>query len=128
MRITNSFGTLVYEQTTKVRPGDRTWWSLKKREKSCQIIDVAIPDDSRVRVKEDEKVEKYQDLAREVGRMWGGEGKGCTNGDWSSGNSTTKAESQSESNRTGRNLTYTEISTVGKNTEECVRDVKLEMR
>ena len=24
-----------------------------------------------MRVKEDEKVEKYQDLAREVGKMWG---------------------------------------------------------
>ena len=76
---------------------------VDKREKSCQIIDVAIPDDSRVREKEDEKVEKYQDLTREVGRMW------------SSGNSTT------ESTRNGHiNLTYTEISTVG--------DAKLEMR
>ena len=44
---------------------------IDKREKSCQIIDVAIPDDSRVPQKQDEKVEKYQDLAREVGRMWG---------------------------------------------------------
>ena len=37
----------------------------KRDENSCQIIDVAIPEDERVRVKEDEKVEKYQDLARE---------------------------------------------------------------
>jgi len=37
-----------------------------KRDKSCQIIDVAIPEDGRVREREDEKVEKYQDLAREV--------------------------------------------------------------
>ena len=59
------------------------------------------------------------------------EGKAYTSGDWSSGNSTTKAESQSESTRRGHiNLTYTEISTVevGKNTEEGVRDAKLEMR
>ena len=39
---------------------------IEKRDKSCQIIDVAIPEDNRVREKEDEKVEKYQDLAREV--------------------------------------------------------------
>ena len=32
-------------------------------DKSCQIIDVAIPKDNGVREKEDEKVEKYQDLA-----------------------------------------------------------------
>ena len=44
---------------------------IDKRDKSCQIIDVAIPEHNRVREKEDEKVEKYQDLAREVQKMWG---------------------------------------------------------
>ena len=44
---------------------------IDKRDKSCQIIDVAIPEDNRVRKKEDEKVEKCQDLAREVRKMWG---------------------------------------------------------
>ena len=39
---------------------------IDKRDKSCQIIDVTIPEDTGVREKEDEKVEKYQDLAREV--------------------------------------------------------------
>ena len=38
---------------------------------SCQIIDVAIPEDGRVREKEEEKIEKYQDLTKEVRRMWG---------------------------------------------------------
>ena len=37
---------------------------IDKRDKSCQIIDVAIPEDGRVREKEDEKVEKYQDRHR----------------------------------------------------------------
>ena len=61
----------------------------------------------------------------------GGEGKGCTSGDWSFRNSTTKAESRSERTMSGHiNLTYTEISTagVGKNTEEGVRDARLAMR
>ena len=44
---------------------------IDKSEKNCQIIDVAIPEDGRVRAKEDEKVEKYQDLSREVRKMWG---------------------------------------------------------
>ena len=44
---------------------------IDKSEKNCQIIDVAIPEDGRVRAKEDEKVEKYQDLARKVRKMWG---------------------------------------------------------
>ena len=32
---------------------------------------MAIPDDRRVRAKKEEKVEKYQDLAREIRIMWG---------------------------------------------------------
>ena len=41
------------------------------RGKSSQIIDVAILEDGRVREKKDEKVEKYQNLAREVRKMSG---------------------------------------------------------
>ena len=44
---------------------------IGKSEKNCQIIDVAIPEDGRVRTKEDEKVEIYQDLVRKVRKMWG---------------------------------------------------------
>ena len=34
------------------------------------IIDIAVPGDARVEDKEKEKVEKYQDLARELRRLW----------------------------------------------------------
>ena len=43
---------------------------VDKSKKSCHIIDVAIPEDSGVKEKEAEKVEKYQNLARELRRMW----------------------------------------------------------
>ena len=43
---------------------------VDKSKKSCHIIDVAIPEDSGVKEKEFEKVEKYQNLARELRRMW----------------------------------------------------------
>ena len=43
---------------------------VDKSEKRCQIIDVAIPEDSGVKEKEDEKTEKYQNLARELRRLW----------------------------------------------------------
>ena len=43
---------------------------VDKSEKRCQIIDVAIPEDSGVKEKEDEKIEKYQNLARELRRIW----------------------------------------------------------
>ena len=39
--------------------------------KECKIIDVAVPWDSRVRTEEQEKIEKYGDLKREVATMWG---------------------------------------------------------
>ena len=43
---------------------------IDKKEKSCQIIDIAVPGDLRVYVKEREKVENYGDLKREVARLW----------------------------------------------------------
>ena len=44
---------------------------IDKKEKVCIIVDIAVPADRRVEEKEQEKVEKYQDLRRETGRMWG---------------------------------------------------------
>ena len=38
--------------------------------KSCVIIDVAIPGDCRIREKEIKKIEKYQNLKRELKRLW----------------------------------------------------------
>ena len=43
---------------------------VDKSKNSCHIIDVAIPEDSGVKEKEAEKVGKYQNLARELRRMW----------------------------------------------------------
>ena len=49
--------------------------SFTDKKKNFRITDVAIPDDGGVGAKEDEKVEKYQDLAREI-QKWGDEDKG----------------------------------------------------
>ena len=35
-----------------------------------QIIDVAVPGDARVEQKEKEKIDKYQDLAKELRKLW----------------------------------------------------------
>ena len=43
---------------------------VDKSKKSCHIIDVAIPEDSGVKEKDFEKAEKYQNLARELRRIW----------------------------------------------------------
>ena len=37
---------------------------------SCVIIDVALPGDCRIREKEIEKIEKYQNLKKELKRLW----------------------------------------------------------
>ena len=38
--------------------------------KPCVMIDVAIPGDCRIRKKKIEKIEKYQNLKRELKRLW----------------------------------------------------------
>ncbi|XP_063956582.1 uncharacterized protein LOC135154374 [Lytechinus pictus] len=43
---------------------------LKKKEKECVIIDIAIPGDCRAWRKEEEKIQKYNDLAWELRRVW----------------------------------------------------------
>ena len=43
---------------------------MDKKAKSCVIINVAIPGDCRIHVKEIEKMEKYQNLKRELKRFW----------------------------------------------------------
>ena len=43
---------------------------LNKNEGSCAIIDIAIPRDIRVSKKEKEKFDRYQELKREIKRMW----------------------------------------------------------
>lgn len=43
---------------------------INKKTKECQIIDIAIPSDTRVEKKEEEKIGKYQELAFELGRLW----------------------------------------------------------
>ena len=42
---------------------------VDKKERSCKIIDFAVPGDSRIE-KEKDKIEKYQDLGRELQKIW----------------------------------------------------------
>ena len=43
---------------------------IDKKERKEIIIDIAVPADVRVGEKEREKMEKYHDLKREIGRLW----------------------------------------------------------
>ena len=81
-----------------VWPPDKTWLKIEKRQKYCGIwacktdhviqakrtdivlkdkeldhpwlIDIAVLEDGRVKDKEQGKVEKYQDLAKELKKFW----------------------------------------------------------
>ena len=44
---------------------------VEKENNMAIIVDIASPWDHRVYEKEGEKIEKYQDLKREIGRLWG---------------------------------------------------------
>ena len=43
---------------------------VEKQERICKRIDLAVPNDSRVNAKEQEKIEKYQEFRMEVARLW----------------------------------------------------------
>ena len=43
---------------------------IDKKERSCKIIDFAVPGDSRIEEKEKDKIEEYQDLGRELQKIW----------------------------------------------------------
>ena len=43
---------------------------LDKKERICKIIDFAVPGDSRTEEKKKDKIEKYQDLGRELQKVW----------------------------------------------------------
>ena len=43
---------------------------VDKKERSCKIIDFAVSGDSRIEEKEKDKIEKYQDLRRELQKIW----------------------------------------------------------
>ena len=42
---------------------------VDKKDRSCKIIDFAVPGDSRIEEKEKDKIEKYQDLGRELQKI-----------------------------------------------------------
>ena len=41
-----------------------------KKRRTCKIIEFAVPGDSRIEEKEKEKIEKYQDIRRELQKIW----------------------------------------------------------
>ena len=61
-----------------------------KKEKTCTLIDVAIPADRNAVQKEVEKKLKYKSLCIEIQRMWNLKCMICTSNNWSHWNSNEK--------------------------------------
>ena len=59
---------IYFDNLIKARRPDVT--VIDKKEQKGIIIDIAVPADVRVEEKEKEKVEKYQDLKKEIKRLW----------------------------------------------------------
>ena len=43
---------------------------VDKKKRGCKIIDFAVPGDNKIEEKEKVKIEKYQDLGRELQKIW----------------------------------------------------------
>ena len=43
---------------------------VDKQERSCKIINFAVPGDSTIEEKERDTIEKYQDLGKELQKVW----------------------------------------------------------
>ena len=57
-------------QTDHVIEARRPDLVVVDKERSCKIIDFAVPGDGRIEEKEKDKIEKYQDLGRELQKIW----------------------------------------------------------
>ena len=44
---------------------------VRKKKKECVIIDIAVLGNFRTQMKEDKKIEKYEDLRQEISKLWG---------------------------------------------------------
>ena len=60
---------VMVECDRKIKPIKPDIVVVNKNERSCAIIDIAIPGDIRVTAKEKEKTERHQELKREIKRM-----------------------------------------------------------
>ena len=76
LRRTNSSGILIYKRISDRRP-DHILISVliiinskKKKKRTCRIVDFAVPADHRVKLKQNEKKDKYIDLASELTKLW----------------------------------------------------------
>ena len=70
MRKERSCGISTFRRTRLLPHNRPDIVVIDKAKKECHIIDVACPGDSRIVFKEEEKIDKYRDLAIEIKALW----------------------------------------------------------
>ena len=55
---------------------------VDKKRRTCRIVNIAVPVEPRVKVKESKKRDKYQDIARELEKYMKQKSDGDTNCNW----------------------------------------------
>ena len=58
------------DHVIEARRPDLVVVDVNNKKRTCKIIDFAVPGDSRIDEKGKEKIEKYQDLRRELQKIW----------------------------------------------------------
>ena len=70
MKCTNSSGILRFKRMILSRPDEQTWWSSTKTERTCRIVNIAVPIHHRIKLKGSKTKDKLLNLARELKKLW----------------------------------------------------------
>ena len=97
---------------------------INKRKRTCRNVDFAVPADHRVKLKENEKMDKYLDLARELKKTVEHESDDYTNCNWCSWYSRQRiGTGTGGNNRTSCSHPNYSIIEIGQNTEKTSGDL-----
>ena len=97
------------------------------RPKTCQIVDLAVLTDQRVKLKESKKIDQYLDLATELKKIMEHEDDSATDYNWCTWNNPQrigKRTGRLGNKRTNRDHPEYSIIKIGQNTEKSPGDLR----
>ena len=124
MKLLGDFEIQIDHQITARRPD---LVIINKKKRTCQIVDFVVLDDHRVKLKENEKRDKYRDLARELKKIVKHEKSGNPNHNWCSWYSHQRIDARTgrlRNKRTSGDHPNYYIIKISQNTEEIHGDLR----
>ena len=100
---------------------------VNKKKRNCQIVDYAVPADHRVRLKESEKKDKYQDFAWELKETMENESNGdiiCSWCSWYSYQMISTGTGEYGNKKTSGDHPNDSVIKIGLNTEKSPGDLR----